>query len=331
MNNHDFLADWVPLFLQHGQVHWAYMGAERFTGPFCQDNLQRLAARPFNQLFRQRTGLDVLLGRAQTHPGLPLQGLVFHMSRCGSTLLAQALTALPDSVVLSEPPAVDTLLQWLNTAPDYGNAAGDALLRGLVCALGQPRRAQDRRLFVKTDCWHIGHIDRILRAFPNVPWLFLYRDPLEVLVSQAKIPALYLIPGALVNHGLKPPEELLHQPLAHGAWVLSHVLEAAIRAMHQHSGGLLVNYSELPDAIDTRIASHFHLNLTDTDTALLKSVRSQYSKNPQHVFQADTAQKRAQATPDLAAMAARWLDGPYTDLEQLRHAQLGDAGADSID
>ena len=321
MNNADFLADWVPLFLQRGQVHWVYMGAERFTEPFCQDSLQRLAARPFNQLFQQRTGLDVLLARAQTHPGLPLQGLVFHMSRCGSTLLAQALTALPDSVVLSEPPAVDTLLEWLNAAPNYGHAAGDALLRGLVCALGQPRRAQDRRLFIKTDCWHIGHIDRILRAFPDVPWLFLYRDPLEVLVSQAKMPALYLIPGSLVNHSLKPPDELLNQPLAHGAWVLSQVLEGAIQAIRQHPGGLLVNYIELPEAINTRIASHFRLNLTDTDTALLKSVGSHYSKNPQQAFQADAAQKQAGATPDLAAMAARWLEKPYVELEQLRQVQ----------
>ncbi len=94
MTQPDPLAGWLPLFLsaRDGQptVEWGYMGRERLTAPFFQDTLQHLLARPFNRLFRQRTSLDTLLERARTHPGLPLGGLVFHMSRCGSTLVAQS-------------------------------------------------------------------------------------------------------------------------------------------------------------------------------------------------------------------------------------------------
>ncbi len=314
----DPLDAWVPLYLQRGYVHWGYMGQERFTDPFCQDTLQTLARRPFNQLFRQRTGLDVLAQRAGSHPGLPLRGIVFHLSRCGSTLTAQALTALPDSVVLSEPPALDTLLQWLVASPGYGLEAGGAVLRGLVAALGQPRRAHDQRLFIKTDCWHICHIDRILGAFPGVPWLFLYRNPLEVLVSQSRIPALYMIPGFLAKHGWCPPEALLTRPLEHGAWVLAHILETAARAIRQYPGGMLVNYTELPDAIGSRINAHFKLNLTAADSGAIGLATARDAKNPQRVFQSDTAEKQASADAALQAMAARWLDAPYAELERLR-------------
>ncbi|MGR9014739.1 MAG: hypothetical protein ACU83U_13965, partial [Gammaproteobacteria bacterium] len=83
----DTLAGWIPLFLSNrdnrATVDWGYMGQERFTQPFCQQTLQKLASRPFNQLFRQQSGLDLLLERAHSHPGLPLNGIVFHMSRCG--------------------------------------------------------------------------------------------------------------------------------------------------------------------------------------------------------------------------------------------------------
>jgi len=319
MSGNDFLAGWVPLYLQRGSVQWGYMGSERFTDPFCQDTLQGLAKRPFNQLFRQRTGLEVLTQRAGSHPGLPLRGIVFHMSRCGSTLIAQALTALADSVVLSEPPDVDTLLQWLVASPDYDRDAGTVLLRGLVAALGQPRRAQDRRLFVKTDCWHILHIDRILSAFPGVPWLFLYRDPLEVLVSQSRIPALYMIPGFLVQHGLTPPATLSVQPLEQGAWVLSQILETAARAIRQYPGGLLVNYRQLPEAIGGIINDHFKLGLTAADVAAIGMATARDAKNPQRVFEVDSAAKHADADARLRAMASRWLDRPYDELERLRN------------
>lgn len=314
----DPLDGWVPLYLQRGHVNWAYMGEERFSDPFCQSTLQRLAARPFNQLFRQRTGLDILTQRASTHPGLPVRGIVFHISRCGSTLVAQTLAALPDSVVLSEPPAFDTLLQWLLASPALPRQAGADLLQGLTAALGQPRRQGDSRLFIKTDCWHICHIDRILGAFPNVPWLFLYRNPVEVLVSQSRLPALYLVPGALIQHGLTPPEQLQTQPLAHGAWVLSHVMQEAARAMRQYPGGLLLNYSELPKAIGTRLNPHFALDLCAADIAAIETVTARDAKNPERQFQADSDEKRASADAALHALAARYLDEPYRVLEGMR-------------
>jgi hypothetical protein len=95
------------------------------------------------------------------------------MSRCGSTLTAQWLAALSDSVVLAEPGPLDTLLQGQISEDDTET------VRALVSALGQLRRESDRRLYLKTDCWHMVHIDRLLSAFPDTPWLFLYLDPIE--------------------------------------------------------------------------------------------------------------------------------------------------------
>ena len=310
------LAGWIPLFLsvRGGQstVDWGYMGCERFTEPFCHDTLQKLASRPFNRLFRRQSGLDSLLDRVRSHPGLPLKGMVFHMSRCGSTLAAQWLAALPDSVELSEPEPLDTLLQW--HSPD----GGTELLRALLVALGQPRRDCDRSLFLKTDCWHMAHIDRLLAAFPGTPWIFLYRDPVEVLVSHRRMPGWQLVPGSMAVHGLQPPGELANHPLGHGAWVLSHILEQARLAMARHNNGLLMNYRELPEALETRLASHFGVDLSDLDSAALNAVTGRNSKQGQEAFQPDAAEKRAAADAEVVELAARWLDEPYRLLERMR-------------
>jgi len=317
----DSLRDWAPFYLKHGEVHWGYVGQERFVEPFFQDTLQKLARRPFNQLLRQRTGLDTLTERASSHPGLPLQGLIFHLSRCGSTLVAQALSALNDSVVLSEPEPVDTLLQWLAQSPHYDPAAGHALLRDLLAALGQPRRPEDRRLFIKTDAWHIRHIDRLLAAFPETPWIFLYRDPVEVLVSQFRIPGLFLIPGTLTAHGFHPPAELPLLPLQHGAWIMGQILQDAEEAMRKYSGGLLINYQDLPDALETRIAQHLGLELDPSALTAMRARYTQNAKSPNQTFNPDSDSKHAEANDEIRALTAQWLDAPYGRLETIRKEQ----------
>lgn len=322
MNSRDPMDGWIPFYLKQGKVHWAYMGRERFVEPFSQNTLQKLAMRPFNQLLRRQTELDVLLERAGSHPGLPLSGIVFHVGRCGSTLTAQALSALRDTVVLSEPVAFDTLLQWLVASPSCDADHGSALLRGLLSAMGQPRRANDNRLFIKIDCWHICHIQRILAAFPGVPWIFLYRDPLEVLVSQARMPGIFVVPGSLISHGLTPPDQLMVRPLEHGAWVLGQVLTAAADAIAKHPGGQLINYRELPEILETRLADHFQLHLEQADLEALRSVYRRDAKNPQQSFQSDSAAKHADASVDIKTMVARWMLEPYNELERLRELQL---------
>lgn len=316
MTVEDPLAGWVPLFLsargERPTVEWAYMGQERFVEAFCHDTLQKLARRPFNCLFRRQSGLDMLRQRADKHPGLPLQGIVFHMSRCGSTLAAQWLTALPDSVVLAEPEPLDTLLQW----PESESTA--ETVRALLAALGQPRRTSDRRLFLKTDCWHMVHIDRLLTAFPGVPWIFLYRDPVEVLVSHQRMPGWHLVPGSMTGHGLHPPAELSNSPLEHGAWVLSVVMARARQAMLGHGNGLLLKYSELPAALESKLAVHFGIAPNPTDRAALHAVSRRHAKQQHAVFQPDAAEKRAAADTEVLELAARWLSEPYAALERLR-------------
>lgn len=328
-------AAWLPFCLRRTaagvEVEWGYAGAKRLTEPFLHQTLTTLSRQPFNEVFRYATPLATLLERAQHLPGLAPAGFVFHMSRCGSTLAAQALAALPDSVVLSEPEPLDSLFGLLNENPGLAETDRIALVRSLVAALGQPRRAGDRRLFIKLDAWHMAWAGLLLRAFPYTPWVFLYRNPVEVLVSHQRMPGSQLIPGVLhPSFALPPPDDpqAAYQPVEYGARVFSSILHAAEHAIGVFPGGRLVNYSELPEALWSSLAGHFRLALSPAEQALIADACRHDAKEPMRRFSADAADKQRSADAWLWELARRWLDGPYQRLEaqRLSHPDIGTHG-----
>ena len=58
------------------------------------------------------------------------------------------------------------------------------------------QRVRFRDYFVKFDSWNTLDLALIRRAFPDVPWIFLYRDPVEVIVSHMRQRGSQMIPGA---------------------------------------------------------------------------------------------------------------------------------------
>src|ERR1700692_3108813 len=99
----------------------------------------------------------------------------------------------------------------------------------------------ERHYFVKLDSWHALALPRFRRAFPNVTWLFLYRDPVEVMVSQIRQRGAQMVPE-IVPPGLYGIDAFDFADLeAYSARVLAKICQAA--ADHAGAGGgLLVNY-----------------------------------------------------------------------------------------
>src|SRR5207249_1157357 len=127
-----------------------------------------------------------------SHPGIDPTAFIFHGSRCGSTLLAQMAEALPRTIVISEAPPVDQILR--------ASAPAERRLdwfRALLSVLGQPRRGDERHLFVKFDAWHVFDLPLVQQAFPGVPCVFLYREPSAVMASQMRMPGIQTLPGML--------------------------------------------------------------------------------------------------------------------------------------
>ena len=296
------------------ELDWVYFGATPLREPFYRDSAQRQLRKPFNRLFRLSTPIDALESRQGAHPELKPSGFIFHMSRCGSTLVAQMLAALPRAVVISEASPIDTVVRAHEQRPDLGEDEHAAWLRWIVAALGQPRRGGEQHLFVKLDSWHTLALPLFRRAFPDVPWIFLYRDPIEVLVSQLRQPGLHMVPGSFSSVlGIAPS----YATEDHRARVLARICEAVLE--HRAApAGLLVDYRELPDALWTRIMPHFGVTCDAYDRALMAKTAVHDAKTPVLMFSPDSQAKQCSATPAARAAAATWLGDIHDRLERRR-------------
>lgn len=311
------LAGWLPIAVswRDGQpeIDWCRLDGERFHEPFFEQTVHRLVARPFNKAFRRRTDVNELTDWAQQRPGLTPDGFIFHMSRCGSTLVAQMLASRADSIVLSEPGPVDAMLRPPVPVPEHQHALW---LQALMSALGQPIIGNERHFFVKFDCWHVFSLPLIRRAFPSVPWVFLYREPRQVMASHLRRRGVQTVPQLVDPRlfGIEPPAAFKMPAPEYCARVLGSICEAAARG----SGGNLVNYHQLPEALFTTILPRFCVPVTDSERTAMQAAARRSSKNPPLPF--SPAGDAAPIPPDgpVEAAVTAFLNPPYLRLEQQR-------------
>ena len=307
--------DWLPIAVTADSgaaaVDWARFGPEPLRGPFYESDIRRALRLPFNRAFRYRTGLHDLVAQAETMDSLAPSGFIFHMSRCGSTLAAQMLAALFDSIVISEAAPLDAVVQLARGLPAEDAARA---LRAMIAAFGRKRSGRERHYVVKLDCWHTLALPLFRRAFPDVPWMFLYRDPVEVLVSQMRERGMQMVPQFLppgfygIDAEGAPDEDYC-----------ARVLAAICRAVIDHGtdGGLILNYRELPGAVGAAILPHFGISCGEEEWQSMRQAAQQDAKSPSLPFAGDAAAKQRAATQTIRRAAARHLGGIYRRLEAL--------------
>jgi hypothetical protein len=316
---------WFPIrvYWQDGcaMVDWCRLGELRFEDPFFDQTVDRALRHPFNDALRLQTPLDVLGPEQDERPGMQPTGLIFHMSRCGSTLLGRMLGALPGSLVISEAPPVDQVLRARTHAPQVTEDQRALWLRWIVGALGQRWHGEEQRYFLKLDAWHALDLPLIERAFPGVPWVFLYRDPVEVLVSHQRqmswmmsaVNGPHLLGVSVADAFPIPREE-------YAARVLARICEAVVQ--RATDPGRLINYRELSTAALDRIPRLFGLDLSEIERDAMRAAARYDAKHPTRPFTSDAALKQREADPTVRDAAQRWLAPIYGRLEELAGSAL---------
>ena len=319
----DQLAGWTPVRLYWQQssamVDWCYSGERRFTDPFFDQTIGQCMSHPFNVLFRHQTPIDILGEYHEARPGLPPTGFIFHLSRCGSTLLSQMLAAMPQNVVISEAASIDMVLRARVSNHGVTDETRAAWLRWMISALGQRRSGEENYFFIKFDSWSILDLGSISHAFPGVPWIFLYRDPVEVMVSQLKRRGAHMVPGVLEPEllGMDYASALRMQPVEFCARALAGICAAALR--HHNSGGaMFVNYRQLPDVAWSTLLDFFRVEHTAADIDRMRHVSQFNAKNPSLQFVDDAASKNGEASREAREMASEWIMPLYERLEAIR-------------
>ncbi len=294
---------WLPVKVsvrdgdENPSASWIHVAGRRFTEPFFDAEVRTCLRDPFTALFRRE--MPLLEGR-RVRP----DGFIFHISRCGSTLVSRSLAAAESTMVLSEPSPLDDIVR---------TGRGDWLER-LVSAFG--RSGAGGRIVIKLDSWHVRSLPLFRAVFPDVPWVFVYRDPLEVLVSQLRSGGMHCLPGAMDPAALGMRFEDI-VTLSKQEWcerVLSGYFQAAME-FRADPKGLFIDYRELPGAITGAIAAHFGLGLSAEDAARVEAATRINAKSPSEVFADDRAEKRR--------LAEGLVRGPGLDALMALYRELG--------
>jgi hypothetical protein len=258
--------------------------------PFMQETIARVAAR---ESVVQVARDDLGKGAAGTAPA----GIVFHVARCGSTLVSQLLKQHAGLVVYAEPLPVNEILLPPQRWPR-------AELVGALRSLGAAFARHARKPWVlKLTSWNTLFCDVVAEAFPASPWVLCLRDPLEVGVSLLQQPAGWIWdaggPAAPFSRVIDP-EGASRSREEYVARVFGALCEAASRL--DPSRGALVDYTALPAAVWETVAPRFALPVDAPARSRMQEAAAMDSKAPigrPARFAADSAAKRAAASDAL--------------------------------
>ena len=327
------LKGWLPVdaVVVDGRpgLQWLDMTGVRLSEPFFHQTVDRVKAGR-----RQRfTEFDVLLQLEQAVDNVPPTGFIFHSSRCGSTLLANACRVIDGAIVLSEPNAIDKLItRFITDAGDtpVKEALYSVFLRGIVHALGQPRANDDRYLFIKFSCCSFALIDRIRRIWPHVPAVFIYRDPIETIVSNMSD-----VPAWLIDEDWRVLAAIIGvSPDDLGTMSLEERCARTIASLYSRAlddDSLLINYNELSLPVISGVLSFFNVNPSSEEMDAIARATEVHAKDASGTrpFKADAETKQKHASSLVREMVAAWANEPYQRLEQERLKRKLQTGAQS--
>ena len=298
------------------EITWLDFGDMHLRETFLEISAEELLSRNTAAL-TVVTDLDVLETPDLYTDALYPAGFIFHVGRCGSTLLAKVLSSLDRHIVIKEAEPLQQLLGveyeevFKNTRSRY--------FQSLLNIYGHRRLPVHERFFVKFSSNHVNRLEMIRGLYPDVPWLFLYRNPYEIIPTSLDGPAWFIRnknsdEGAF-EAGL--PIEAIQRmsDLEFSVQVETSTLRIAIENACDHC--LFVDYTQLKPESLPGILSFFGLDVTREEYDGMVEQFGYYSKSDGESvpFVPDSAAKRDKVTDEIREAIEEELWGLYLSLQ----------------
>jgi hypothetical protein len=264
-----------------------YAGEKTFTEPFFDETLLKCLSHPYNSNpFKSVADVQLLHQWSHSIDYIKPTAFIFHVSRCGSTLLSQLLSLSAQNIVLSEVPFLDDILRLPFKDRNISEAEANELFKAALCFYGHRRLALEQHLFIKTDSWHILFYMRLRQMYPDKPFVLLYRRPDEVIRSHQQKRGIHTIPGILEAELFRfDPEEIKHLSLdVYLIKVLEKYYDAYIEIIQRDSQCLIANYSEGILNILKRIEDRTEMQFSKSEWEEMKQRAAFDAKNPLDKF-----------------------------------------------
>ena len=203
------LANWIPFQLNYSakdswNLKWMHLENVRMTHPFFDETIHVCRCKQREKSNSESLSTpDFMLWADQDLESLAPGAFIFHVSRCGSTLLSQAFSAPEENIVIAEAPLFDEILRATEKQPDLHKSTLEAWFKSAIKFTGQKRNFKETNYIIKLDSWHIHFYELLREWYPQTPFFFLYRQPDEVIASHDKRRGLQAVPGMINDNLLK--------------------------------------------------------------------------------------------------------------------------------
>jgi len=284
------LCNWVPHKLIEKEegifFEWLYLGEKRFTEPFFDDTMARCRSHQYNSAgYKVLSTLENLITWSGQITSIRLSGLIFHVSRCGSTMISQLLTIPSSNVMISEAPLIDQVLR----NKKLSSSSKAQVIFAVLKLLGQKRFPEESQLFIKLDAWHVLEIEVLRMYFPHIPFIILCRKPSEILKSHKHLRGMHLVPHALplelFGLGEKEIEALSLDTF--GAKVLEKYYQAIYDFCILDRNCRILDYQYGMENMLTAFNTFLKIQYKEAEWGQMQERLKLHSKYPNNVFMSD--------------------------------------------
>lgn len=288
-NNLHPLHGWIPYKITadngEAECYWIDTYNEPYVEPFFGETIGKFKTIPRRSVHRYSVSdLSVLLEWAEQIEHIAPTVFIFHISRCGSTLISQLFGLDEQNISLSEVPIFDNILRLRYQIPQINEAYIGRLLKAAIKFYGQKRNGTEQHLVIKTDSWHIHFHKQLRELYPNTPFILLYRRPNEVFESQTKLRGVQAVPGLIEREIFGFDSDNSHALDTYMANVLSSYLGAYLKVVSNDDLALLINYNESIMLLMEKISSFARITLSPAIKQKMQERCGYHSKYPGEVF-----------------------------------------------
>lgn len=317
--------NWLPLSITPDSaakaVRWMDFGIAGLPEPLFPQTVRRL--RSLTPPAAQRTtDLATLLAAGSDSGLVPPSGLIFHISRCGSTLVSNALRTGTGVVGLSEAWPIEMLLlpdflARTSVPSDERNAMHRTLANCVTSLYAHSSRNKNPSLFIKCTPAALLQIGLIRAIWPQIPAIVIIRDPVEVIVSQLKdVPAWRAERDIACRFQALPGEDASQLTVEeYCAQAIGRLCASACPWVGDTFR--VVDYHTIDRKMVLSIAEFFGIELNPSG-AEFDRVFSHWSKDPsgQRRFENDGRRKQLEASDSLRETVHQRASQDYWNLRQ---------------
>ncbi len=284
--NSEFYANWFPCEYQvkDQTIRWCLLPEKMVHRPFFDDAVSVVNRRNLvNSVLQPKTSLHDLVNSSLPITQRNPNGFIFHLSRCGSTLISNAFAASGDCGVISESSVLREILLDDRLDTDIQINALQKLI-----TLQSRCYGEEGHLVIKLNAWDIKFFSLIKKAYPEVPVTFIIREPETILLSHNRSSGIHMVPNnsrvSALFSGVTETD--LHRYRISVLEILMGQMLDALKQSHD-SKVMVIDYSQITSDKIKQLATHFNMPMNDEQLESVRQDMKRYSKEPDRSYQGD--------------------------------------------